>query len=156
MIWRRARGVLGIASVWAVAWLPIGLLLGLVGYWREGPINIDVARPPGHFLSHMANSLGLWTLAGAVSGASFAVILAVAERNRALSSLSIRRLAIWGGIGASLVPAALLALEALQYTYTGWWSGATVIVAIAAALGAGSGAATLRLAGRARHGQLGP
>lgn len=156
MIWHRIRGVLGISIVWAFAWLPLAVGLGLYRYWRDAPILHALPRTLGHFLSHMANAVGLGMLAGAVSGAIFAVILALAERNRTLSDLSIRRLAIWGGIGASLVPAAFLTLEAFWFTHGNWWSGATVFLAVAAALGAASAAATLKLASRGSQARLGP
>lgn len=156
MIWHRVRGVLGISIVWAVAWLPLGLALGLYRYWTDRVILSFLPRTLERFLSHMAYAAGLWMLAGAVSGAIFAVILALAERNRTLSNLSIRRLAIWGGIGASLVPATFLVLEAFVFTHGNWWSGATLVLAVAAALGAASAAATLKLASRGSRAQLGP
>lgn len=156
MIWHRLRGVLGISIVWAFAWLPLGVGLGLYRYWSDQAILSFLPRSLGRFLSHMAYAAGLWMVAGAVSGAIFAVILALAERNRTLGTLSIRRLAIWGGIGSSLVPATFLTLEAFWFTHGSWWSGATVVVAVAAALGAASAAATLKLASRGSQAQLGP
>jgi hypothetical protein len=57
MIWRRLRGILGVALLWAVAWLPLGLLLGLYTYWREGPMDFDAPWPPGHFFSQSAGFL---------------------------------------------------------------------------------------------------
>jgi hypothetical protein len=156
MIWHRIRGVLGISIVWAVAWLPLAVGLGLYRYWSDAPYRNLLPNKLEGFLAHMANAVGLGMLAGAVSGAIFAVILALAERNRTLSNLSIRRLAIWGGIGASLLPATFLSLEAFVFTHGNWWSGATIVLGIAAALGAASAAATLKLANRGSEPQLKP
>lgn len=85
---KRVRGVLGTAFTWALAWVGLGAGLGaLAGY-------------PLSFLFRMAlNS----SAAGFVAGASFAVILSVAERNNSLEDLSLRRVAIWGAVGGLLV-----------------------------------------------------
>jgi hypothetical protein len=44
-----------------------------------------------------------------MAGASFAVILSVAERNHSLEDLSLRRVALWGGAGGLVLSAIPLA-----------------------------------------------
>lgn len=85
---KRIRGVLGTAATWALAWVGLGAGIGaLAGY------NLSV-------LIQMAlNS----SVAGFIAGASFAVILSVAERNQSLEDLSLRRVALWGAVGGLLL-----------------------------------------------------
>jgi hypothetical protein len=91
---RRVRGVLGTAVTWSLAWVGLGAGFGAL------------AGLPLSFLLRMAlNS----SVAGFVAGASFAVILSVAERNNSLEDLSLRRVALWGaggGLLLSLIPMA--------------------------------------------------
>lgn len=85
---RRVRGVLGTAFTWAVAWTGLGAGLGLL------------AGIPFHFLIPMALN---GAAAGFIAGASFAVILSIAERHRTLEDLSLRRVAVWGAVGGLLL-----------------------------------------------------
>jgi hypothetical protein len=115
---RRVRGVVGTALAWAAAWAIPGLLAGVP----------------------------LWILAGAISGAGFAVVFATAERQRRLEDLSLKRMAAWGALGA-VVSAALA--TPLLVVLTG---GALEIVPFLAAvtvLGAGSAVGTVAIAKRA-------
>jgi hypothetical protein len=155
MIWRRLRGILGVALLWAVAWLPLGLLLGLYSYWREGPMDFDASWPPGHFFSHVGWFLAFWATAGAISGALFALVLAIAERHRTLRDLSTRRMALWGALGSVLVPAVLLAITARDFVYSGWWQESALTLLLAGGLGAGTAAVTLRLANGKEPPQIG-
>ena len=85
---RRVRGVLGTAFTWAVAWTGLGAGLGLL------------AGIPFNFLIPMALN---GAAAGFIAGASFAVILSIAERHRTLEDLSLRRVALWGAVGGLLL-----------------------------------------------------
>ncbi len=87
---KRVRGVLGTAFTWAIVWIGLGAGIGaLAGF------NLS-------FLLRMAlNS----SVAGFIAGASFAVILSVAERNHSLEDLSLRRVALWGAVGGLLLSA---------------------------------------------------
>lgn len=85
---RRLRGIIGTGLTWAAAWIGLGAGLGaLAGF-------------PLTFLARIAltNSIG-----GFLAGATFAVILSIAERNRSLSDLSLKRVAGWGGVGGGLL-----------------------------------------------------
>ena len=90
---RRIRGVVGTGLTWAIGWpivnLGFGLLIGL----------------PPHFLGPIAISS---LFSGFLAGATFAVILSVLERRHTLEDLSLKRTALWGGIGGTLLRAAVL------------------------------------------------
>lgn len=91
---RRIRGIIGTGITWAMAWVGLGAGLGALAGLNLG------------YLLRMAmgNSIG-----GFLAGVSFAVILSVAERNRSLEDLSLRRVALWGaggGLAISLIPLA--------------------------------------------------
>lgn len=91
---RQLRGGLVISMLWAFAWLPIGVLLGLTLGW--------VHIPPRSWME--ASFLTTWTAVGALSGAAFAAILAVAERKHTFAELSPRRFLLWGLLGGATIP----------------------------------------------------
>jgi len=138
LLLRRARGVLGTALVWAMAWLVIGSAVGL---------HAGVRTPtPGaaRFVAWMAAGWALW---GAVSGALFALAVLALERRRTLAQLSIWRVATWGALGALALPAAFLCFVwGAGGSVT--WQGVVVTLPTSAALGAGCAASTLALAQR--------
>ena len=85
---RRLRGIVGTGLTWAVGWAGVTIALNLLG------------GIPLQFLGRIALSGAVW---GFIAGGAFAVILSVAERRHTLEDLSLRRVALWGGIGGSLV-----------------------------------------------------
>jgi hypothetical protein len=81
---RKLRGIVGTGLTWAVGW---GALFGGMFAILGSPLGAVLeATMGGAFL-------------GAFAGGSFAVILSIAEGRRTLRELSLRRVAIWGGIG---------------------------------------------------------
>lgn len=93
---RRARGLFGIALTWGVVWGIAGAVaVGLLGLLR--PADID----PGEGPLIAAAVLGL---AGAVSGTVFGALLSIGERRKTLLRLSLARVALWGLLGAAVVP----------------------------------------------------
>ncbi len=138
---RRLRGILIAAIIWAIVWLPLGL--ALLGLRRRSPG--DCVYCPADFVIRF---LGIWTLWGALSGAIFAVVLAVAERRRTLAELSFARVAVWGAIGSLALPGALTIADLMQSAFPSEWRFVLTALGIAAALGAGCAAATLALARR--------
>jgi hypothetical protein len=83
---------------------------------------------------------------GFAAGGAFAVVLSIAERRHTLADLSLRRVALWGGIGGgSLVLATVLILSLAGIPMTGelFAIGLTVL------LGVGFGTGTVALAKRA-------
>lgn len=95
---RRFRGLIGMSAIWGVALaglattsLAIGLATGLV------PASIFGAR---ELVAVAVRGLA----AGAVGGGLFAWVLSRRERGELLSTLSPRRIALWGALAAGSVP----------------------------------------------------
>ena len=136
---RRLRGIIAAAVSWAVMWLPVGIVLLLIGRTR------DFAP------SRIVGFLSLWEAWGALSGAIFAVVLAVAERNHSLADLSLLRVSAWGAIGAMVLPVLLTVLALLRWSslppYD--WSLIGVVLAVCATLGGVCAAVTFAIAQRA-------
>lgn len=136
---RRIRGALSVALIWALAWLPFGVVVGLWKGW--------VSLPPRHEIDLWF--VAVWTLLGACAGGVFAILLAALERYRTLSELSPRRLAAWGAIGGAGLPVAGSLLITLL-TDLSLASDAPGIFALMALLGATCAWMTLRIARRGR------
>ena len=138
---RRLRGILVAAVIWAIVWLPLGLALP---WLRRRPLDQCVYCPP----SFVIRFLGIWTLWGALSGAIFAVVLAIAERRRTLADLSFARVAVWGAIGSLALPGAMTISDVMRSAAPDSERFVLMALGIAAALGAGCAAGTLALARR--------
>jgi hypothetical protein len=134
---RRLRGVIGTAITWALGWggvyavIQVGLKL-IFGH----PMSVLL-------LAFMGSILGL------IAGGSFAIILSIAERHRTLDQLSLKRVALWGGIGgAALVLVAVpqllgggIPLDQVVRSYL-------LPLSVTTLLGAGSAPATVAIARR--------
>jgi hypothetical protein len=140
------RATLTIAVLWAVVWLPIGLALAAFASARPAEPGDVLFRPVSFPLF-----LTVWTAWGAVSGAAFALVLALAERRRTIDNLATGRIALWGALGAASLPVALLAIDVVR-TPAGLlgyrWGFVALVLGVSAALGAGCASATLALARR--------
>lgn len=136
LLFRRLRGIIGAALTWAVIWLPVGLVLLL-------------ARPASD-VARSIRLLSIWEVWGASSGAIFAIVLALAERNHTLAELSLLRVTAWGAIGAMVLPILLTVSALLRWNLTSldWWI-ALMVLAVGAALGAVCAGVTFALARRA-------
>jgi hypothetical protein len=122
-------------------WFPLGLALP---WLRRRPLNQCVYCPPDFVIRFLT----IWTLWGALSGAIFAVVLAIAERSHTLAELSFARVAVWGAIGSLALPAGLTIADLVRTAFPSEWRFVLIALAIAAALGAGCAAGTLALARR--------
>lgn len=138
----RVRAVTVTALMWSIAWLPVGIIEGSFRYLTQSPYH---AVPIG---DHLRWSATFWMVLGAVSGVCFAVILAAAERRSTLDDMKLRRMAIWGGLGAVAVPImTLLSLVLVGGEFVPDGRGFVRLAAIAV-LGAISAISTLLLARR--------
>jgi hypothetical protein len=92
---RRLRGIVGTGLTWAFGWTVIntGLIL--------------LSGLPLRFVGAVALSN---LFQGFLAGGTFAVILSIAERRRSLEDLSLKRTALWGGIGGILLRLAAIPL----------------------------------------------
>ena len=139
---RQLRSALVVSLLWAAAWFPVGLVLGVIKGWVS-------VLPEGGF---DVLFLAVWTALGACAGALFSGLLITLERNRSLSDLSWRRLAIWGVLGGAALP--LLGSIAVTTFLRGVTlsSDAPAVFGVMAVLGAVCAIGTLALARRAERG----
>jgi hypothetical protein len=134
---RRVRGLLGMGLTWGVLWAGIGAAVGLV------------LRIGSHFI--IVDPILEWSLGmgvyGFVSGVGFGKILWLREGRKSLDQISLRRVALWGAIGAGLVPAVFALLG------VGWPSSSLVGIAeamlLTGALGGTFAAGSVAIAKRA-------
>lgn len=110
---RRIRAISGIAITWGVVFAALGttVFLGALAF---------KALPPGIGGVRLLVLIGVRNfVAGAVAGTFFATVFARAERNRTLATLSGRRVALWGFIGAAVPAAITLGLSAARIVPVG-------------------------------------
>lgn len=105
---RKLRGLLGVGLTWGTLWAGIGAAIGLV---------IRLVAPPvwGNPIGEWALGIGLY---GVVSGFAFATLLSLREGRKTLLELSLKRVALWGVLGAAAVPLVFAALGTLGGTTT--------------------------------------
>ena len=132
---RRLRGALGMGLTWAAAWF---------GLWAAVGLGSVVLNGSGA-LTGMIDAIML-PVAGFVAGATFSVILGIAERRRRFDQVSIPRFALWGALGGFLMFGAGGAGDGLY--------GVAVNGSIMAFLCAGSAVGSLVLARRADDREL--
>lgn len=142
MFLRRVRGVFVTGLLWAVVWGILGCVVMLAQV-------ISHPRPVEPSLSRLIllslTFFGVW---GAVSGSVFAIALAIAERQRRIEELSMKRVALWGATGGAILPAVGTAATVLSGAASRLQPDVAVLFAITALLGALCASATLALARR--------
>jgi hypothetical protein len=137
------RGAVATAITWVSGWSLVGIPWAMSEYiwhWRGG-----FHQPFKAFLHADVTS---FALLGALSGAVFSVVLALAERRERIETLRWRRIAGWGVVGA-VVPALVLlggAIWRVDSLHFGWWmvSG----IAVSSTLGLTSAVGMLAMARR--------
>lgn len=151
MILRRLRGILVTALIWAFLWVPVGLIAGIYRSFKLQSYDGIPWALPGldQFLMAILANVAVWMIWGAISGALFAVLLALIERRRDVAALSVRRTAIWGALGAVALPTIVLAAFLAVEPEFSLLSLAVWPLTISALAGAASAATTLFLAQRA-------
>lgn len=93
---RRLRGALGVAVTWSVACA--ALFVGAFVITRIfDPGSIDPGEGP-------ARVAGIGAVLGFATGAAFAALLALADRKKSISQLSVARAALWGALGTAAFP----------------------------------------------------
>src|SRR2546430_15543009 len=159
MLLKRLRGVFGAVLMWAVLWIPLGIVVGIIQYSRTPPYDLitDANAPPEYppALPIIARNTLAFVIWGAAVGLFFAIALLTAERKRAINELSVRRFAAWGAIAALGLPLVLVFIEWTQSDrfYPGW--GFVAILFLTALFGAGCSAGILRLARRTPSQEIG-
>lgn len=112
-IWRRVRGLIGTAIVWAGAFALIGLGVG-AGFWVTGQTLFDFGG---------AGWLWLWAQVGAItggiSGAAFSLTVMAVERRGDFRIISPFRFGLLGAVAAGTVVAIMAAPQSLVYGLIG-------------------------------------
>ena len=93
---RRLRGLLGVGITWGTLWGGIGAGIGLL----IGVVSPDVWLWTNPILDY-AIGIGLY---GFFSGVGFGTLLSVGEGRRTILDLSLRKVAVFGVLGAVTVP----------------------------------------------------
>lgn len=94
---RLIRGVLSTALVWACGWAVLGTGLAAVATIWDSATLLELSRA--------VLPLAVWFgLVGAWAGGVFATIMAISERRRTFSQLSMRRVVAWGVLGGISYP----------------------------------------------------
>ena len=146
---RRIVAVISLAILWALEWAVLGALFGVYGFyfWE----NYALLNPPfwaGPFWTVVLVTAISFAKAGALSGALFALVLALAERRQSVDHLRLSRVILWGIIGAWLVPGTLLLINLNRYGIPVWWFMVESLLAVGIAGGISAGT-TVLLAHRA-------
>ena len=131
---RRLRGVIKTGLTWAVGWAGLyGAFLlaawafGAEAQWELGPVL------------RLLFNVGTY---GFLAGSTFGVVLSVLERHKSLEEITLRRIALWGGLGGLAVVTMLSVLYGtLVFTYL-------TPVILYTLLGIGSATGTVALARR--------
>lgn len=125
---RRIRGAVGTGLIWAVAWAPIGLLIGMI-------VDPDGAMDEPW--------IAVGTLPGFIGGVIFSVVLGIAARRRRFDQLSMSRFSTWGA-AAGLLVGVLSFLDSVNPQLPTWFP--FVVIGSITAMSAVSAAGSLALA----------
>jgi len=131
--------------MWGLTWLLPGFALGIYGALT---LSTEVPMSATLWVRLVAMYCVLWTLWGAMSGAGFALALALVERGRSFSQLSFRRFATLGAIGAVTPSAIFVAVAWFQMPFADLLLPITFILLVSAVLGALCAVGTFALARR--------
>ena len=93
---QKLRGLLGLGAFSAAAWASIGVVLGTIVLLVD-PASVDAGEGPLWIAYYFGR-------AGFVAGVGAGMVLALIERRRALASLRILRVAVWGAAGGFALP----------------------------------------------------
>jgi len=138
---RRLRGMFSVAALWAIAFIPLGVVWFLWGYHYLPP-GADLLRS---FLERIA----LAVVYGAICGGLFALVLSTISRWRPVLALRSGHAARWGAITGFFFPAISTLPWALASGSPARIAVALVSLGLSTGLGALCAVATLRLAARA-------
>ena len=130
-IFRRIRGIVGTGITWALGWAGV---LSALHFLMGAPVQ---------FIGQTVITGLIW---GFVAGGGFAVVLSIAERRHTLADLRLWRVALWGGIGGSILILATVLILSLVGSPMSGVLGALVLNFL---LGAGFASGSVALAKRA-------
>jgi len=150
-IWRRIRGILGIAATWFVTWASLGAIYLAIDVFR---ISLRFPAILDHLFAGLATAGLLWGKWGAASGILYGISVTITQRGRDFAQLRVRNLALWGALSGAAYPGLLWVTSIL--TPAGIALPDTPLaIALGAVAGAASAGGTLWLARRANPVALG-
>ena len=128
LLLRKLRAALIITAIWVLFWTPFAVGLD--------NIIADILFPEPRIDSPYT-PVSVWAIWGALSGLAFVIVLALAERGRAVGSLSTARMLSWAAIGSALVPVVYWILTQVPDAGFGlvFWETMLFTVGISALLG---------------------
>ena len=135
---RRIRAAVTMGLLWAVPWAIVAVVIGMV---------VD----PDDSMDEMWFLIGAYP--GFLGGVLFSIVLAIAERRRNLSELSVRRFGAWGA-GAGLAIGVLPFLLGTPSADIEVARLATAVIGSFTVMSAASAAGSLALARRGQARQL--
>jgi hypothetical protein len=145
---RRFLAVISLAILWALEWAVFGAPFGVYQFYLGE--NYAIINPPvwaGPFWALVLLTAISFAKAGALSGALFAIVLALAEPRQSVTHLRLSRIALWGVVGAWLIPATLLLISLARFGIQ-WWGFVLEYLVIVGIAGGVSATTTLLLARR--------
>lgn len=98
LLLRRLRGVLGMALTWSLGWATAGAILASARAYVD-------ARTGATGSFDIPALIMIWGAVGFVAGGMFYVVLSIAERRPIFDSLKGTRIAAWGALAGSMLPA---------------------------------------------------
>ena len=137
---RVLRGVLGTAVAWGLAWIPLTLAT-----WSAVAVLGGNVPPLSAFGPIVVGA----AIRGAISGAAFATVLAIAGRRRTFANLRLRDMLVWGAVGGLVAPVISLGVIAVTTSVSIPLLTVGFGLAVASGIGALSGVGTLVIARRA-------
>jgi hypothetical protein len=129
---KRIRAAVTMGLLWAIPWAVVAVLIGFI---------VD----PDDSMDEMWFLIGAYP--GFLGGVLFSIVLAIAERRRNLSELSVRRFGAWGA-AAGLVIGVLPFLLGTPAAHVDVARLATVVISSFTVMSAASAAGSLALARR--------
>jgi hypothetical protein len=136
---RRIRAAVIVAFYWGATWSVVGAALGAVMWVLGDHVGASWARAILSTAVPMA-------IGGILTGSFFAAWMALVKRDRTLSELRLSGMGIVGAVSSVVLLALVFVLEGGLTRHQVSWP--VVQLAVASALGAGTGIATLLTARR--------
>ena len=136
---RRIRAALVMGLTWAVVWMPVGLLIGMI-------------MDPDGAMDEPWIAVG--TFPGFLAGVMFSVVLGIAAKRRRLDELSVKKVGGWGAVAGVLIGSVPFVLGDQDGRTGNLWLLPVVVISSITVLSAVSAAGSFALARRADRREL--
>jgi len=136
---RRIRGAVLMGLTWAVVWLPVGLLIGMI-------LDPDGSMDEPWIL--------VGTLPGFLAGVMFSVVLGIAAARRKREDLSVAKFAGWGAVAGLVIGSLPFVLGDQGPNAERLWLLPVVVISSITLLSAVSAAGSLVLARKSERREL--